>query len=137
MTPLQQLIAKMGWMEKELHRLNKAVDELSTARRTRASRKTSDMTEDWIPAPDTEIWTLERYSNEQYAKEIGRFKDYWLATGKRKVNWQAAFRNWMRNSDKFSGKPQSKTRAVSASNRTKRNRIVNQLDAVAKRGAKT
>lgn len=33
--------------------------------------------------------------------EIDAFRDYWISTGKLKVDWNATFRNWLRNARKF------------------------------------
>jgi len=38
-------------------------------------------------------------------KEIEAFKDYHLSKGSLMADWDAAFRTWLRNAQKFSGKP--------------------------------
>jgi hypothetical protein len=38
----------------------------------------------------------EGFSHDEIRREFDRFHDHWLANGERKVDWQAAFRNWVR-----------------------------------------
>jgi hypothetical protein len=70
---------------------------------TSASRKRSDratrLPEDWRPDPEPEL--VEAIGGQDAAKrEWAKFVDYWQAkAGKdgRKVDWQATWRNWLRN----------------------------------------
>jgi Helix-turn-helix domain len=36
-------------------------------------------------------------------RETQKFRDYWLSNGKRKIDWIATWRNWMRRADEFAG----------------------------------
>lgn len=59
--------------------------------------------EDWrLPRPWDEWAQAEGFSADTIRSEADKFKDYWISTpGQKgvKLNWQATWRNWMRNSD--------------------------------------
>ena len=44
----------------------------------------------------------EGFNNETLNRELAKFVDYWKGNGKRKKDWQATFRNWLRNNKNFS-----------------------------------
>ena len=57
---------------------------------------------DFTVTDDMEKWFDEmNFQTIQLTEETERFVDYWLANGKRKKNWVATWRNWMRNSEKY------------------------------------
>ena len=64
--------------------------------------KEKSLPNDFIPATDTiETLQKESYPTEQIDKALIAFKDYWIdgdGKGKKKKNWQSAFRNWIRKS---------------------------------------
>ena len=43
----------------------------------------------------------EGFDNAGLNREIAKFIDYWKGTGKTRVDWQATFRNWLRNNKKY------------------------------------
>lgn len=77
----------------------------------RASRKRSDratrLPDDWQPEPEPEL--VAAIGGDVRARhEYAKFTDYWRAKpGKdgRKADWQATWRNWLRNAQKYSTGP--------------------------------
>lgn len=43
----------------------------------------------------------EGYDNDSLNRELANFIDYWKGNGKTKLDWQATFRNWLRNNKKY------------------------------------
>ena len=77
-------------------------------KRKRATQVTDDFN------PNDQHRNLGRELGVDVDFERGKFVDYCLATGKAYKNWDAAFRNWLRNSVKFGGggKTQERTQSV-------------------------
>jgi hypothetical protein len=65
------------------------------------------LVEDWVLPRDWGEWAVgEGWSVQQIRTESDKFKDYWIAQpGARgvKLDWQATWRNWMRNSKATKG----------------------------------
>jgi hypothetical protein len=71
----------------------------SIAKKPRASR----LSHDWFLPKDWGEWALgEGLSQEQIRLEADKFKDYWTAksgVAATKTDWQATWRNWIRNAN--------------------------------------
>lgn len=55
----------------------------------------------WSPSPELARWVAENHPAIDADAQLGAFRDYWTAKpGKdgRKLDWDATFRNWVRNS---------------------------------------
>lgn len=57
------------------------------------------MTEDWQPGEGAKAWC--RKGNHNGSAHVEQFRDHWLSTGEAKTDWDAAFRNWVRNAPRF------------------------------------
>ena len=70
--------------------------------RKRATNATT-LPDGWIPAPEPEL--IQGIGGDVAARrELAKFRDYWIAQpGQkgRKKDWQATWRNWLRNSNDF------------------------------------
>lgn len=65
-------------------------------------RVQSRITSDWQPSPDT----LAKLAGEGFTsahKCLPSFVDYWVGNGKLKADWDATFRNWVRNESRDMG----------------------------------
>lgn len=75
------------------------------ALRKRAAR----LPEDWALPRAWGEWAIEQgFSEAQTRIEADKFRDYWISKGGKdaaKLDWEATWRNWMRNCSKPSGKP--------------------------------
>lgn len=82
--------------EPEPQRASAPVIPLPRAPPGRATR----LPPDWAPSPAAvTLAHQEGLSDEQLGRELARFRDYWRSAGganARKVDWDAAFRNWLR-----------------------------------------
>jgi len=70
----------------------------------RVSRKRATTLPDgWTPEPEPEL--IQTIGGEVAARrELAKFRDYWIAqpgAKARKKDWQATWRNWLRNADQF------------------------------------
>lgn len=70
----------------------------------RVSRKrATTLPEGWTPGPEPDL--VKAVGGEVAARrELAKFRDYWIAQGGqkgRKKDWQATWRNWLRNSNEF------------------------------------
>ena len=62
---------------------------------------------DFRLSSDTYSWAIDEVGKDTTLKELEHFKDYWWSKGgssATKVNWQLAFKNWIRNHIKFNAK---------------------------------
>jgi len=73
-------------------------------------------------------WAQSSYPEVDHAQETEKFRDYWLGTGGRKQNWDATWRNWIRQSARYLERDQARPRlsvhpTVGEANRTKADRV--------------
>lgn len=72
----------------------------------------------WTPALNTEEWVAHNFPAVDYAGQLDAFRDYWTAKpGKDgcKLDWDATFRNWIRNSRQTTrAGPTAKPKTVAA-----------------------
>ena len=63
-------------------------------------RKTS-MTEDWEPDERNLSRLAEKHPTVDLHTELANFRDHWISKGKRRADWNAGFRTWVRNAEKW------------------------------------
>lgn len=69
----------------------------------KASVRASRLDDQFVPTDPTLKWAFgEGFTPEQVDAELAKFIDYHIAKGSKMVDWQRAFKNWMRNSLTFS-----------------------------------
>lgn len=87
----------------------KKVKNILDAGKPAKGKKASRIPEDWDCDTSLGEWAMNEYgmSYNEVKEEIFSFKDYWTAASGRtstKLDWNAAFRTWIRNSQKWSKK---------------------------------
>ena len=78
--------------------------EKKTNEKTSRADRATKLPEDWKPGEALMKWCLSVVPGGRWSPESrqfvldqhGRFADHWRATGKRFVDWDATWRNWMR-----------------------------------------
>lgn len=63
------------------------------------------MPDDWQPDPDVAAQLASSFPHLEISHEADQFRDYWLARGEPRADWQAAFRNWVRKSAQSASRP--------------------------------
>ena len=76
------------------------VREPKENRKTKSIRKAS-ITDDWSPRPQDLPTLAGKFPKLQLEVEAEKFADYHRAKGSKFADWDAAFRNWCRNAEKF------------------------------------
>jgi uncharacterized protein YdaU (DUF1376 family) len=81
----------------------------ATPPKTPKAKKGTRIPDDWTCSTELGEWAMKEYgmSVNEVKEEIFSFTDYWKAkTGANaiKLDWDATFRNWIRNSNKWSKK---------------------------------
>lgn len=75
---------------------------LLTKNSTNSSRtRKTGVPESWQPQPNIIQELQDRYPKIQVAEQVDVFLDYHRAKGSKFVDWTAAFRNWIRNAEKY------------------------------------
>lgn len=64
-------------------------------------RKTS-MTEDWQPDDSNLQRLTEKHPTVDLQRELANFRDHWISKGETRADWNAGFRTWVRNAEKWS-----------------------------------
>lgn len=76
--------------------------EKREANASQKKKRASRLSDDWVLPRDWGAWALsEGYPDALIRLEAEKFKDYWISKSGRdatKLDWEATFRNWMRNS---------------------------------------
>jgi len=71
--------------------------------RATAPRRLSAMTSTWRPR------TGEVPAGVDFTRELQRFRDHYISESKRKADWEAAWRNWLRRAEEFGRAPRAST----------------------------
>lgn len=58
---------------------------------------------DYWPKEQTIVSMHDKVKNIEFGTETEKFKDYYAATGRTMKDWDACWRNWIRNAEKFQG----------------------------------
>ena len=61
-----------------------------------AQTKTSQLSKDWVLPDEWAIWAKEQRPDLNINQVADGFKDYWISEAKRKADWFATWRNWIR-----------------------------------------
>lgn len=56
---------------------------------------------DFSISESVRTWAAQRCPNADLLGELEKFCDYWWAHGKRMMDWDATFRNWLRRAPQF------------------------------------
>ena len=73
--------------------INTTTKELATKV---AQTKTSQLSKDWVLPDEWAIWAKEQRPDLNINQVADGFKDYWISEAKRKADWFATWRNWIR-----------------------------------------
>jgi hypothetical protein len=109
--------------------------ELLPEEKPTRKRSARSIPENWKPRPEEIEWCARAFPKLDWKDEAHRFVDYWTGTGKQMVDWNATFRNWLRNANKFAvrdegRRPAVKAASVNTSNRDKASRVGDRLNAL-------
>lgn len=69
-------------------------------RKTRAKTK-KGIPDDWEPGQSLLQELASKFPKVVAKAQVEPFRDYWLAKGELRADWDATFRSWMRNQDKW------------------------------------
>lgn len=75
--------------------------ELLVTKKQTNKRKTS-MTEDWQPDEANVQRLREKHPTVDLQRELANFRDHWISKGETRADWNAGFRTWVRNAEKWS-----------------------------------
>jgi len=64
-------------------------------------RRKTAMIPGWKPNPENVKAIKERYPQVDVVAEVDNFTDYWISRGETRADWDASFRTWIRNADKW------------------------------------
>jgi uncharacterized protein YdaU (DUF1376 family) len=79
--------------QETLNTKQETIKELAT---NVAQTKTSQLSKDWVLPDEWAIWAKEQRSDLNINQVADGFKDYWISEAKRKADWFATWRNWIR-----------------------------------------
>jgi len=83
---------------------------------------------DWQPNDSLLAWAKDNHPLIEVDHEAAQFRDYWLASGGTKLDWDAAFRTWIRRARPMGATRSSAARPTSAAlvdaNRDKLRRVL-------------
>ena len=71
--------------------------------KSKAKRLTS-ITADWQPDPANLEGLEAKHRTLNLAAELDAFRDYWISKGERRADWNAGFRTWCRNAERWQAK---------------------------------
>lgn len=66
-------------------------------------RRKRGLPDDWAPDDVTLLWAEKNFPEIEVKDEADHFREYWLANGDAKLDWNMAFRTWVRNAKRFRG----------------------------------
>ena len=95
------------WMTTETSEVNKPVDNKDTHNDTEETDRRTRLPKDFQLSSDTKEWSIKQAGAEKTEEELERFKDYWWSksgTRATKLDWNLAFKNWIRNDAKWNSK---------------------------------
>jgi len=66
------------------------------------AKRAAQVPADWQPCEGLRRWCQsEGFADADIAREVPKFVDYYRAKGEPRKDWDASFRNWMRNAEDF------------------------------------
>lgn len=125
----------IAFIKKALIGLEASTPELAAEPKPKRAKARSTLGLDWQPREAEIEWCAKTFPNVRVEDEADKFRDYWAASGKPHLDWNAAFRNWCRKAAEFSkarvtsmpGRPADRAAALLEDNRAKRNRALDKL----------
>jgi hypothetical protein len=145
-TLLAEAASTIARLEQQVERAESQADGLSRVLREliaeQVSKKPRPKAKQSIP-PSWKVtdelldWVKSTFPDLDGENEAEGFKEYWLASGDTKLNWDMAFRTWCRNADKWARAKPRGSRAgayaspdqVSDGNRERIRTLLGKLDA--------
>lgn len=67
-------------------------------------RRTQLTDPDWQPSEATKEWARQEYPEQAKQATLAAFRDYHMARGTPFLDWERAFRTWVRKADEFAAK---------------------------------
>ena len=126
-------------MEKDeiAHRLDQIERLLTALERGGRTTRGHQLPHDWQPREEDIEWAKKAHPYVNEATERDRFRDYWIGTGKPRIDWHATYRNWIRKAAEFSTsnpspmprRPSTRGAAIGEANRERRARALDKLAA--------
>lgn len=86
---------------------------------SRTVSRSTRIVEDFTVIDEMREWATAKGIRSDLAIETERFIDYYVAKGDTRVNWVAAWRNWIRNADKYLDERPDPTQSKSAAARAR------------------
>lgn len=71
-------------------------------------RRARTLSKDFSLTVEMQAWAREKFPDIDHQKETEKFIDHARANNRKQVDWQAAWRNWIRKADEFSKQRQTK-----------------------------
>lgn len=92
------------------------------------TQRATRLPKDWQPSPALLQWAQSNHPHIEVDHEAAQFRDYWLASGGTKLDWDAAFRTWIRRARPVGATRSSAARPTGAAlvdaNRDKLRRVL-------------
>ncbi|WP_182360219.1 DnaT-like ssDNA-binding domain-containing protein [Tomitella gaofuii] len=85
-----------------------------------AEARATTIPDDWTPTPEVASRMASEHPGINQEMELAKFRDYWAGVGGsrgRKKNWDATFRNWIRNAAQYQAERKPAGRRVIAGGR--------------------
>lgn len=67
----------------------------------RKAQRLSSMRPDWKPGPENLQGLEAKHPSLNVGQELEAFRDYWISKGERRADWDAGFRTWCRNAERW------------------------------------
>lgn len=64
-------------------------------------RTSTRITESWQPSEDNLNGIRERHPRIDISDEVAKFRDHYISKDEKRADWDASFRTWMRNAEKW------------------------------------
>lgn len=74
---------------------------LTSGPEAKPKRRKRRLPDDWAPDEVTLLWADKNFPDIEVKDEADHFREYWLANGDAKLDWNMAFRTWVRNAKRF------------------------------------
>lgn len=59
------------------------------------------LSKDFVISESVKAWARDKCPNVDLDVELEKFRDYWLACGRKMMDWDATLRNWLRRAPQF------------------------------------
>lgn len=103
-------------------------EPLRTIKPQKKDKHATRLPSDWQASDSLRAWAQSEHPHIEVDHEAAQFRDYWLASGGTKLDWDAAFRTWIRRARPMGATRSSAARPTSAAlvdaNRDKLRRVL-------------